>query len=284
MQKLRLMSQNMWSTGHKNLPAWEEMGLDCTAVTRMKGHFQILKELMPDVLGCQECNGLMQQELMFAISKAGLPYAMLWGNETALLYRADKLEVVDSCYFLYPKEIDGVEGSFNNGNTKGYNLGLFRSKETGKTFLFGTTHLWWKHEGQGESWQQPGSNQARRDQIEMLIRRMEDFDKQYGPSPKVIVGDLNCQIGSLALNYALGEAGYAHAHDLAVEYAEEGAGYCRCGDRPADHWEPLNWEKALDHVLIKDAPEGWVRRLERYTPDCYLHLSDHAPVYVDVEM
>lgn len=283
MSQLRLMSQNVWDGG-KNLPAWEEMGLDCSAKVRMKGHFRVLQELSPDVLGYQELNEAMQRYLMFAVSEARLPYAMLWGNQTAILYRSDKLEVVDSIYRLYPEAIEGYEGSFNNAKTKGYNIAYFREKETGKCFVFATTHLWWKHEGTRESWQQPGSDEARRQQIATVMSHVAEFCERYGACPAIVVGDLNCQIGSPALNYALCELGYTHAHDLAVEYACEGAGYCRCGDRPADDWEPRTWKEALDHVLVKDAPEGWVRRLDRYTPDYYLHLSDHAPVYIDVAL
>ena len=38
----------------------------------------------------------------------------------------------------------------------------------------------------------------------------------------------------------------------------------------------------IDHILIKFAPVDFVRRFERYTPDYYLPLSDHSPVFADV--
>ena len=40
----------------------------------------------------------------------------------------------------------------------------------------------------------------------------------------------------------------------------------------------------IDHILISDAPEGFVRRFERYTPEYYMPLSDHFPVFADVEL
>ena len=42
MKTLRIASQNVWD-GIKNLPAWEEMGLDCSAKVRMRGHFRVLR-------------------------------------------------------------------------------------------------------------------------------------------------------------------------------------------------------------------------------------------------
>ena len=31
-------------------------------------------------------------------------------------------------------------------------------------------------------------------------------------------------------------------------------------------------------------PEGAIKRFDRYTPDYYLLLSDHAPVYIDMTL
>ena len=250
----------------------------------MPGIARVYAETKPDVIGLQEASHTMVDLLAHELQKLGLRYTVLWARFTSILYRSELFEVADAEYLCYPEHFEGYEGCFNNAKTKGYNIAYFRHKESGRCFVFATTHLWWKHEGSKESWQQPGSDEARRQQIAMVMAHVEEFCSKYGACPAIVVGDLNCQIGSPALNYALGEAGYTHAHDLAEEYVCEGAGYCRCGERPADHWEPLNWANALDHVLIKDAPEGWVRRLDRHTPDYYLHLSDHAPVYIDVAL
>ena len=37
-------------------------------------------------------------------------------------------------------------------------------------------------------------------------------------------------------------------------------------------------------LLVKGFEDGAVRRFDRYTPEYYLTLSDHAPVYIDVEI
>ena len=62
MGKVRFMSQNQWNKT-PNLEAWENMGLDCSAKVRMRGHVQILGELLPDIAGGQEVNADMQKLL-----------------------------------------------------------------------------------------------------------------------------------------------------------------------------------------------------------------------------
>ena len=89
---------------------------------------------------------------------------------------------------------------------------------------------------------------------------------------------------SPALQYIVNEAGYTHAHDAATEYTTELSGYCSCGwGGPAPKWWDSAYTAADDHIFVKYMPEGAVKRFDRYMPDYYLALSDHAPVYVDVE-
>ena len=64
MPKLRLMSQNQWYWSD-NRPEWQEKGYDSSAATRMHGHIRVLRELAPDVLGCQEVTPEMQQYFKF---------------------------------------------------------------------------------------------------------------------------------------------------------------------------------------------------------------------------
>ena len=71
MSKLRLMSQNQWYWSD-NRPEWQELGLDSSAATRMHGHIQVFKDLMPDVVGGQEITPEMQQYFKFYAADAGL--------------------------------------------------------------------------------------------------------------------------------------------------------------------------------------------------------------------
>ena len=284
MSKLRLMSQNQWNNT-PNRPSWEARGLDCSAEVRMKGHAEVFAELLPDVVGGQEVNKEMQQLLMLALTEKRLPYTMLWGNFTPIFYRADQLELLDTAYLLYPKQIEGLEGGFNDVKSKSCNLGVFRAKADGTVFLFATTHLWWRSSNPESKHYQAGSDEARLYQIRLATEMIASYQAKYGNCPVFLVGDMNANLHSPALQYAMNEAGYTHAHDAAVEYASENRGYNSCGPNgPGNAWQDRPYPTAIDHILYKDLPKGAVRRFDRYMTEDYLYLSDHAPVYVDVEL
>ena len=284
MSKLRLMCQNQWNCTN-NQEKWIEKGLDCSAETRMKGHIQVFKELMPDVVGGQEVNKDMQLFFMLYAQEEKLPYAMIWGNMTPIFYRADKLELLATEYLLYPKYMEGYEGTFNDANSKACNLAVFRDKESGKVFIFVTTHLWWRNgSNPAYKYYQAGSNEAREYQLRMAVALVDKYRAQYGDVPVVIAGDMNTGTNSPALKFIENEAGYTHAHDAATEYTTELSGYCSCGwDGPAPKWWDSAYSAADDHIYVKDMPAGAVKRYDRYMPEYYLSLSDHAPVYIDVE-
>ena len=285
MSTLRLMSQNQWNYT-KNCEAWQELGLDCSSSVRMKGHIQVFKELCPDVVGGQEVNKDMQLDFMLYAQAEKLPYTVIWGNMTPIFYRADKLELLASEYLLYPKKFEDYEGSFNDANSKACNLAVFREKASGKVFIFATTHLWWRNgTNPAYKYYQAGSDAARAYQLSLANAMIDKYRALYGNPPVVLVGDMNARLGTPALNYALGEGGYAHAHDVATDFAHEGRGYCSCAPGgPADRWLDGTPADAIDHILVKDMPAGAVKRFDRYTPEYYLKLSDHAPVFVDVEL
>ncbi len=282
---LRLMSQNQWNYTNNN-EVWEALRLDCSAEVRMKGHIQVFKDLMPDVMGGQEFNKDMQLYFGLYCQEEKLPYTLIWGNMTPIVYRADKLELLDTEYLLYPKKFRDYEGSFNDANSKACNMAVFREKASGKVFIFATTHLWWRNGTNPDyKFYQAGSDEARAYQLGLANEMIERYRARYGNCPVVLVGDMNARLGTPALTFALGEGGYAHAHDVATEYAHEGRGYCACTPRgPADKWLDGTPADAIDHILVKGLPEGAVKRFDRYTPEYYLKLSDHAPVYIDMEL
>ena len=278
MSKLRLMSQNQWNYT-KNNEVWEALGLDCSAAVRMKGHIQIFKDLMPDIVGGQEVNIDMQMFLKFYCLEENLPYTIVWGNMTPLIYRADKFELLDTEYVLYPAAVEDYEGRFNDANSKSLNLGVFRDKTDGKVFIFATTHLWWMGDDK-----RPGSSEVRRRQIKQATELLAKYQQKYGGCPIIFVGDMNARYNSPAIQYALGEGGYSHAYHLATDYRFEERGYNACGPKAPGTWQHTPFETAIDHILVKDIPAGSISRFDRCCPDYYLTISDHAPVYIDIEL
>ena len=97
----------------------------------------------------------------------------------------------------------------------------------------------------------------------------------------VLVGDFNSNYTSSVVQNAL-YRGYAHAHDIATDYADHDWGYHYHFGDGYKHYEQAPFEKGIDHIMVKFSSIDFVRRFERYTPDYYLPLSDHSPVFADV--
>ena len=286
MSKLRLMSQNQWYWSD-NRPEWQEQGYDSSAAHRMHGHIQVFKDLMPDVVGGQEITPEMQQYFHWYAAEEGLDgYTMIWGSYHPIIYRPEKLDLVDSEYLCFPDKIEGLPGKYcGPAKAKGATLAVFRVKETGKMFIFLTTHLWFKRGNPEHPKYYPGSNEARVFQLRLNKQLIEKYRGIYGDIPVVLVGDLNGGSDSEALIPALFEGGYLHAHDLATEYAIEDGGFNTLSVRGPGKWhEGLDHLHAFDHIIVKDFPEGAIKRFDRYMPDYYLYISDHAPVYIDAEL
>lgn len=284
MATLRFMSNNQWKCDD-NKPAWEEKGMDCSSQVRMRGFARMLQETQPDIVGLQEVSFKMGDRLIRYSQDLGMEYTMLWGRDTPIIYRADKFELVDAAFHLYSTEVPGLEGSFNNGQTKSYCIGVFRVKESGKLIVFGTTHLWWKNEhpnNVGKHHYQLGSNAARVHQIGLFMDRVEAMQAKYG-CPAIIMGDMNCNYRSDPIQAALAR-GFVHAHEIATEYADAGNGHHHCGNDGFSPYEPRAWDLAIDHILLKNAPEGCVKRYDRFAEEYYMSLSDHLPVWVDMEL
>lgn len=281
MGKIRLMSHNQWKCDD-NWPEWEKLGMDCSAETRIRGFVQVYREVQPDIVGCQEVSAVMADKLVRYLAEDGQRYALLWGRDTPILYRQDKFELLDSDFFLYPKEVPGYSGSFNNGGSKSWCLGVFREKESGKEFIFMTTHLWWKSSNPEKPNYQPGSAEARAYQIGLAAECLNRYAEKYR-CPQILVGDLNGGYESAAVQTALGR-GFVHAHEVAVEYADETKGHHKCDPTGVGPYTDEPFVTGIDHILVKNVGPEFVRRFERYSPEYYLPLSDHSPVFVDVEL
>lgn len=285
--RLRLMSHNIWNCDN-NAPYWAEQGLDCSAQARVGGLLQVYRDLQPDIIGCQEASALMTDLLKESFSNEPINYTVIWGRYTPIMYNATKLELVDSAFGSYPETLPDYPGTFNDALSKAWNLGVFRAKETGKLFIFATTHLWWKRspdnaDGVNPGWVQPFSDEVRQLQLSMLTDVINRYQTQYG-CPAFVGGDLNTDYRSTAVQTALA-AGFRHAHDIATEYVDESVGYHNCFREVLEMtYFDAPFETAIDHILVKGEKEGTVKRFARYSPDYYLPISDHSPVYVDIEL
>ncbi len=279
MGKLRIMSHNVWKCDN-NLPAWEMKGEDCSAIARAKGMVRVYADTQPDIIGFQEMSHVMSDHIIQGLLEQGYCYALLWGKDTPVLYRQERLELLDSDFLMYPTEVPGWEGEFNNNGTKSWCCAVFQDKTDGKKLVFMTTHLWWMSGSSDSKNYQAGSDEARVYQLNMAMDRLEKFHNIYN-CPVVLVGDFNARYTSSVIQNALSR-GYAHAHDIATDFADQDWGYHYCFGDGYKPYVRAPFEEGIDHIMVKFSPAGFVRRFERYTPDYYLPLSDHSPVFVDV--
>ena len=242
-----------------------------------------IKKCEADIIGLQESGKEMIAELMASLGKLSLSYSLLWGSYTSMLINLDKFDIIDSEFRLFDEQIPGLAGKFNNGNTKSYNSAVLRTKSDGKLLVFATAHLWWMSSDIDSPEYYPNSDEARAYQMSFLIDRIDYFKNKYS-CPAIIVGDMNATYSSQTLKVAF-DKGYVHAHDICVGYKDETNGFHYCYP---DGFNRLSSEGdfsiSIDHILIKDLPDGAVRRFERYTPDYYMPISDHFPMWIDIDI
>lgn len=277
----RIMTGNLWKNDQNN-ETWAAMGEDCSAAARSEKIARVFADIAPDAVGLQESSDLMAEELMARLQERGMHYTLLWGRDTPILYDPRKFEVADQDFFIYPETVPGYDGAFNNEQTKSWCAAVLRAKENGRLFAFMTTHIWWMSDDPESPNYRRGSAAARVYQVGLAMKKMEEFAEKYR-CPLILVGDLNSKYTDGPVQSAL-QNGYAHAHDVAAEYASEDWGYHKCfgwGYLPYEH-RPFC--EGIDHILVKGFPERAVKRFDRYSPDYYVNASDHSPAFIDIEI
>ncbi|MBP5270274.1 MAG: endonuclease/exonuclease/phosphatase family protein [Clostridia bacterium] len=280
-----LMSNNQWKCD-RNL--WEEIGGDCSAEARVPGLVRAYLEAAPDVLGLQEVSRKQASIMMSLMSKVTLAdgtvadYEYVSGGDTPIVYRRDRFKLLESGFFRYSEAVPGYEGSFNNGETKSYAWGVFESRTDKKVFALMSTHLWWKSGNPASKSYQEGSDVAREYQIKLASAELEKVMAKYG-CPGIIMGDFNAALGSRCMN-ALFDAGWQETHDLALGDRDETRGhhFC-CKDGYGRKDDGGVFAKAIDHIVIKNQGDAVINHFRRIDPEWFDPLSDHYPLYIDID-
>lgn len=280
-----IMSNNQWKCDC-NTPAWAARGEDCSAEARVDGLARAYQQITPDVLGIQEASVHMNELLMrrmgaYVRENDPVHYELITGGDTPILYRDDKLLLIESGFYRYSEKIPEYEGSFNNGGTKSYTYGVFEEKASGCRFALMTTHLWWKSSDPAAADYQQYSDEARAFQICQALNRLEAVMAQYD-CPGFLLGDLNAVVGSPCLEAARA-LGWIDAHDLAGGKRDETRGHHPCGPDGYRRVEKGLFSQAIDHILVKaNTPVrvGDYLRIDEPWFDC---VSDHYPLYLTFE-
>ncbi len=280
------MSNNQWKCDVNN-DTWRAMGMDCSAEARSAGFIRAYLDVLPDVIGVQEASEKMTALILKELFRVKLAdgtkanYVLVSGGDTPILYRKDKLRLLESGHLCYPESVPGYEGSFNNQETKSYTYGVFEDRTTHQVFAYCSTHLWYMSSdpSKGRNYRE-GSNFARAYQFGIVSEKMDEVMKRYA-CPGFIVGDLNAAMHSMCLDRAYAE-GWTDVHDLAVGECDQTRGHHPCGGGGFSRGEAGTFDQAIDHILIKNGENVRIERFCRLTDEWYDCISDHYPLYTEV--
>ena len=166
---------------------------------------KLLKTYMPDLLGVQEADSEWMGALTGRMGKNG--YAAVGigrdtdgkGERTAIFYRKDKFELIDSTTLWLtdtPTEVSKVEGSESR---RIVTIATFKRLSDGKEFVYANTHL-------------DNSTEAVR---EKQLRYLDQHIKGFTELPFIVTGDFNFTRSSSTYKVATEEFGYENCSILA---------------------------------------------------------------------
>lgn len=285
--RMILMTNNQWKYDHNN-EKWARLGMDCSADVRSAGLVRAYQQICPDILAVQESSHLMERLIMQSLFEYATPqgerisYKLVTGGDTPIYYRDDKFFPIETGYYLYPEAVPGYEGSFNNARTKSYTFGVFEELSTGKRVIVVSTHLWWKSGNPERFNYQPHSNIARVYQISLAIQKAEELIAKYA-CPAFIMGDFNAGIDSACMN-EVAKLGWTEAHDLCTGERDETKGHHFCVPDGFERGEPGVYHDALDHIIVKNGSAVAIQSYKRLNDAWFDCVSDHYPLYVDIEI
>lgn len=259
--QLRLMSSNIWGEYFGNEVDYRDRQLE-----------GIYRKYQPDVLGLQEMMHSWWASPMWKDLEDQFRFVPVATdgklNYTPLLYRSDRLEVVDSGWHLYHEELDP---------SKGFTWVVFQDKQSEQQFAVFNTHFWWKDK-------LVEHDVIRRYNAMELVHWMRQIGQAYD-CPTFFMGDLNCGVESLAWKY-LNSCGWETSFAMTEN----------CSGCSSHHGDPVRGadgryhgqvtgkakECSIDHI---GATRG-TRILKQVviTDQDALDATDHSPVYVDVEL
>lgn len=166
---------------------------------------KLIKTYMPDLIGVQEADGEWMGALTGRMGKNG--YAAVGigrdtdgkGERTAIFYRTDKLELIDSTTMWLtdtPTEVSRVEGSECN---RIVTVAIFKRLSDGKEFAYANTHL----------------DHSKESVRELQMRYLDQHIKSFTELPFMLTGDFNCERSSTTYKIATEELGYENCSILA---------------------------------------------------------------------
>lgn len=277
---LRILDDNIWEYDGGNSPAWAANGDDCTNAVRARGFEELVAAFRPDVFAVQEYSDKMDAYLGKALVAMGYRMAFepddMW-NYTPIFYNTKTLKLVESDYLRY------IPSKFSNHGSKSYCSSVFILKSTRRRFAVINTHLWWKSEKK-----QPGSIEARADQVRAIMERADNIVEKYD-CPLFVVGDMNCELRTKPMRLFL-DAGYVPVWRAASFYGDGRNGHHECN---AKGYSRISHRKggeddgqaAIDQFFVYNSKSRVdIKVFRRIYAFFTVKLTDHYPNYLDANL
>ena len=222
---------------------------------------QVIADYLPDSVGLQECDGtwflsmkayLPDYEIIGVGRLSGLP---LIGESTAIMYRADKYELIDWGTFWLSETPDKVSKGWDAQHNRTCTWAILENLETGEQYAHVNTHL--DHMGA----------EARTNGLALVLEKAASFDM-----PVVLTGDFNFPKGSDLYKQLI--SGEMTDVSAIAETADSGCTH--------HAYKGTVEGNPIDFILVNDqvtAVKSYNIMREKYN-DRY--VSDHYPIFADI--
>lgn len=194
-------------------------------------------------------------------------------NYTPVFYKKDKYDLIDSGYFLY----DGL----NDANSKSVTWAVLTEKETGKSFVVASTHLWWMSDSEKD-------NLQRLQNVAQLKSFCDEMVSKTG-LPIIVGGDFNNGKGSLQGDEpyrTMLKEGFSDTRLIADETSDEPT----CGNSyptvltdksvaARNHSEYI-----IDYIFTYNAENFKTKKFDVLTSEEARKSSDHSPILAVIEI
>ncbi len=223
---------------------------------------QSIADYMPDSVGLQECEGTWYMTLdtylksRYAIVGVGRLTGIRYiGESTAIMYRTDKYNLVDSGTFWLSETPDKVSVGWDAQHHRTCTWVVLESKLTGEQYAHINTHL--DHKGP----------QARTNGLALVLEFAESFDM-----PVILTGDFNFEKTD-PLYTQLVSGKFRDTQELAQTTMDGKTYHAYNGGEDG---------VPIDFICVNESIES-VKEY-RIVRDTYngMYLSDHYPIFADM--
>ena len=247
------------------------------ADTRNLMQAELHLEYMPDVIGLQESSDKVTSyhAFMHRNGYTAVPSNPNNSNKhdyTAMLYRADKLDLLECGYHLYD---DGA-----GDKSKAVTWAVFKDKATGDVFAVGSTHFYWKSDELGQA--------ARLKDAAQLTDVAKMITDKYN-CPFIVGGDYNCNINSEPFKI-LNNEGFLNFQKISPDTMDSTThhSYSAYDEELKLYLVPVSptnpYSKAIDHALLYNQSTLTAKKFRVILDDYSFLSSDHCPVMVEFDI